>query len=90
MEQWITLIPANTIILDSFKCKSNLLGISSQRATNIYLLAIIRANKSWSGSWSEVGVHSLQEQTISTAASDRTYRYSRGEAILPLFNWNSD
>lgn len=29
MEQWITLIPANTIILNSFKCKSNLLSISS-------------------------------------------------------------
>lgn len=46
MEQWITLIPANTIILNSFKFKSNLLSISSQRATNIYLPCASRANRS--------------------------------------------
>lgn len=49
MEQWITLIPANTIILNSFKFKSNLLSISSQRATNIYLPCASRANRSRAG-----------------------------------------
>lgn len=38
MEQWITLILANTIILNSFKFKSN-----------IYLPCASRANKSWAG-----------------------------------------
>lgn len=49
MEQWITLILANTIILNSFKFKSNLLSISSQRATNIYLPCASRANGSRAG-----------------------------------------
>lgn len=76
MEQRITLIPANTIILNSFKFKSNLLSISSWRATNIYLPCASRANSSWA--------------VCRRSCLWKTHGEGRGQSPRLCFNWNSD